>query len=523
MAATFAELGFVVITGLDLDKAAMDRKIREFADSLAGAEAGVFFYAGHGLQVAGNNYLVPIDASLTTAAALDFEMVRLDLVHRTMEREALTNIIFLDACRDNPLARNLSRSFGTRSADIGQGLAKIESGAGTLISFSTQPGNVALDGKGRNSPFTAALARRIRSSTSDLSGLLIDVRNDVMAATERKQVPWDNSALTARFYFKTPAIASATTVPNRPANATSATNPAPTTAREFQDCPDCPRMVVVPAGEFMMGTSEDEVAEAKTKPGTYWWAFYQQSPKSRVRIQRPFALSRTHVTAGEFAAFVNATGYEPKKGCRNIGKSWALTDAAASWQAPGFPQNSRHPVVCVSWDDANAYAKWLADTTGKAYRLPSEAEAEYSVLGTASGRSNMRYFFGDDERQLCAHANILDETTATAIPQWANMGAPCNDGFKYTAPAGSFKANSLGLHDIMGNAQIWTADCWNESHSGNLNDGSARGTGDCAQRVVKSSSWNFSGIARPAMRITYPVGDRLDLVGFRVAMTLPTP
>jgi len=197
---------FEVIEGLDLTKAAMDRKIGEFAGKLSNADVGVFFYAGHGLQIGGSNYLVPIDAQLTTAASLDFEMVRLDLVQRTMEREAKTNILFLDACRDNPLARNLARAMGTRSAEIGRGLAATESGVGTLISYSTQPGNVALDGDGRNSPFAAALVKRIKGGAArDLSAILIDVRNDVMSATRNKQVPWEHSALRARFYFTPPA------------------------------------------------------------------------------------------------------------------------------------------------------------------------------------------------------------------------------------------------------------------------------------------------------------------------------
>ncbi len=124
---------------------------------MRGAPVAVFFYAGHGLQVGGQNYLVPVDAQLVTASALDFEMVRLDLVHRAMEREASTNILFLDACRNNPLARNLARTMGTRSTAIGRGLAPVEAGVGTLVSFSTQPDNVALDGTGRNSPFAGAL------------------------------------------------------------------------------------------------------------------------------------------------------------------------------------------------------------------------------------------------------------------------------------------------------------------------------------------------------------------------------
>lgn len=201
VAATLRKLGFAVIDAFDLNKAALDRKVRDFAAALRGAEAGLFFFAGHGLQVAGQNYLVPVDAELKTASALDFEMVRLDIVQRVMESETNTNIIFLDACRDSPLARNLARALGTRSGEVGRGFAPVVSGVGTLISFSTQPGNVALDGAGRNSPFAGALAKRLVGTKDDLSAILIDVRNDVMLETQNKQVPWEHSALRGRFYF----------------------------------------------------------------------------------------------------------------------------------------------------------------------------------------------------------------------------------------------------------------------------------------------------------------------------------
>jgi uncharacterized caspase-like protein len=200
IAAKLTGMGFNVILGLDLDKTGMDRKIGEFAEALNGASVGVFFYGGHGLQVGGQNYLVPVDAKLLTQNSLDFEMVRLDLVQRAMERDVKTNIIFLDACRDNPLARNLARALGTRSAELARGLAPVESGIGTLISFSTQPGSVALDGEGRNSPFAAALTKHIAEDET-ITDMLINVRNDVVAATNQQQVPWEHSALRAKFYF----------------------------------------------------------------------------------------------------------------------------------------------------------------------------------------------------------------------------------------------------------------------------------------------------------------------------------
>jgi uncharacterized caspase-like protein len=204
MSAALKKYDFEVLEGFDLNKAAFDRKVRDFAAALQDAAAGVFFYAGHGLQVRGINYLVPVDAELTTSAALDFEMVRLDVVHRVMEQQTNSNVLFLDACRDNPLARNLARALGARSAEIGRGLAAVESGSGTLISFSTQPGNTAFDGRGRNSPYAAALVRNITTSKDDLNAILVSVRNDVMKETQGKQVPWEHSALTSRFYFSPP-------------------------------------------------------------------------------------------------------------------------------------------------------------------------------------------------------------------------------------------------------------------------------------------------------------------------------
>jgi len=203
MAAVLADLGFATMLGIDLDKRTFDGKVRDFSRALAQAGTGLLFYAGHGLQVAGRNHLIPIDAQLQSERDLDFEAISLDFVLKQMEleREGKTSIVFLDACRDNPLARNLARSMGTRSASIGQGLAQVQTGVGTFIAYSTQPGNVALDGTGHNSPFTAALTRHIREPGRNLTGVMIEVRKEVLAATAGKQVPWDHSALTGDFYF----------------------------------------------------------------------------------------------------------------------------------------------------------------------------------------------------------------------------------------------------------------------------------------------------------------------------------
>ena len=204
MAKALAEVGFEVILGLDLSKSGFDGKVRDFARALEKADVALLFYAGHGLQVSGKNYLVPVDAKLQVERDLDFEAISLDFVLKQMEldRDDKTNIVFLDACRDNPLARNLARSMGTRSGTIAQGLAQVQAGVGTFIAYSTQPGNVALDGEGRNSPFTAALVKDLRLPDRNLNAVMIEVRKDVTAATGGKQVPWDLSALTGDFYFQ---------------------------------------------------------------------------------------------------------------------------------------------------------------------------------------------------------------------------------------------------------------------------------------------------------------------------------
>lgn len=210
MSAALERLGFTVVRGIDLDYPGMREHVKRFAEALVGADVGLFFYAGHGLQVGGQNFLAPIEVTLNSEAELDFNTVSLNLILRQMEREARTNLVFLDACRDNPLARNLARSMGTRSADVSRGLARVESGIGTLIAFATQPGNVALDGDGENSPFTSAILDHIDEPGQDINRLMIAVRRSVIETTKSRQVPWEHSSLTGSFYFKPPDPQSAT-------------------------------------------------------------------------------------------------------------------------------------------------------------------------------------------------------------------------------------------------------------------------------------------------------------------------
>lgn len=197
MAEKLARLGFEVVVGLDLTNDQMKRKVRDFSQKLEDADVSLFFYAGHAMQIDGQNYLAPVDTAIASKADLDFETVSMDLIQRQMERNTKTSLIFLDACRDNPL----SRSLRSKSRNIQVGLAAEQAPEGTLIAFSTNPGNVALDGDGRNSPFTKALLTNLERPGVEISTMMTDVRIQVNHETREKQVPWMRSSLLGHFYF----------------------------------------------------------------------------------------------------------------------------------------------------------------------------------------------------------------------------------------------------------------------------------------------------------------------------------
>jgi len=241
----------------------------------------------------------------------------------------------------------------------------------------------------------------------------------------------------------------------------------------IKDCDKCPEMVVVPSGRFIMGPSAGERG-----PG----------PQHEVTITRSFAVGRFPITRGEFATFVKDTKHKADSGCRVwIGSTWEQ-QSDKSWRSPGFAQDDRHPVVCVSWDDAKAFAAWITQKTGKSYRLLSEAEWEYA----ARAGSTTRYSFGEDASAICHHANVNDQAAKRTITGADLLGpALCDDGYAYTAPVGQFAANAFGLHDMHGNVSNWTEDCWTSNYASAPTDGSAWivGTADCQKRVVRGGSW----------------------------------
>ncbi|MDP6174921.1 MAG: SUMF1/EgtB/PvdO family nonheme iron enzyme, partial [Rhodospirillales bacterium] len=235
----------------------------------------------------------------------------------------------------------------------------------------------------------------------------------------------------------------------------------------FKDCPSCPEMVTIPPGSFRMGDLTGK------GPGA-------EQPAREVEVSTPFAIGKYEVTAGQFAKFIIATGREQEGGCWTFEEGAWEKDKGKSWRSPGFPQTASNPLVCVSWNDAQAYVAWIAKETGKAYRLPTEAEWEYAARAGTKGI----YHFGGGVKELCGYANGADSSTPV---DWRNQS--CNDNWSDVAPVGSLKPNAFGLHDMHGNVWEWVEDCWNIDHEDAPDDTAARKKKNCKERVMRGGSW----------------------------------
>ena len=281
----------------------------------------------------------------------------------------------------------------------------------------------------------------------------------------------------------------------------------------FRDCRDCPQMVVVPTGRFIMGSSTAEKSWAAGH-GTTLGSVADEAPQHAVTVPS-FAMGKYDVTRAEYAAFVRETGHTAHNGCGADSYSWRQRPNL-TWRNPGFEQTDRDPVVCVSWQDANAYIAWLNGKVGQGssapgnhpYRLPSESEWEYA---TRAGTTT-RFWWGDDEAATPDHAWYKDNSDS------------------HTHPVGLKAANAFGLYDVVGNVWQWTEDCYAGSYSEAPTDAGANGTGvsdprpngthQC-MRVDRGGSWFFRPWAlRSATRERNPIDFRDTYMGFRVARTL---
>ena len=505
MAATFRSLGFEVIEHRDLDRRAMETVLDDFAKSLQGARLSAFFFAGHAIQVRGKNYLLPVDTPILTEDAL-LQLQRLHLANfqSVMERKSETNLLFVDACRDNPFGRGLAGLTGRRSAGLDRGLARIDAGAGTLISYATAPGAVAADGVGfRNSPYTSSLKQRLSTPNRDLTLILRDVRKDVMAATNDKQIPWNSESLTGDVILRATGgapprqperkserapsalaslgkslagafgLRSASDIcPAAAATKTGSNCIAPGRADRIRDtlangqpCRDCPDLVAVPAGDFVPFGATGYAAR-----------------RDRRRIQKPFLISAEEISFAQWDACVadgGCHGYAP---------------ADNGWGRDG------QPVINVSVDDAHAYVKWISDVTGQRYFLPSEAQWSYA----ARAGTSTRWWWGGDADASRSKFGAADASIFKRRPTTTD----------------SFEANAWGLKNVHGNVWEWTSSCWSASVDLSVAFGASQ-PGECKSYVALGGGWDSSAdqTAFDARQSRHKTSRR-DNLGFRVVRML---
>lgn len=290
--------------------------------------------------------------------------------------------------------------------------------------------------------------------------------------------------------------------------------------------------VLLPAGEFIMGSDESPEALARDYPQYERQRLLEltdEYPAHKVRITRAFFLGKHEVTVGQFRRFLEASGHVPESEADGTGgygynplydartsasgDAFEGRDRKYSWRNPGFPQGADHPVVNVTWNDAAALCAWLSETEGVTYRLPTEAEWEYA----ARAGTRTRYSSGDDPQMLLKFANVFDRDAAAHWPEWKRLALEGRDGFAFTAPVGSFAPNAFGLHDMHGNAWEWTAD-WHADRyyeESPVDDPPGPATGSV--KVRRGGSWHTWALyARSSYRNWNSARTRYTLVGMRL-------
>lgn len=572
MAEGFRNLGFKVTLHRNLDNTSLKRALQTFEQEADQAEVAAIYFAGHGVAVDGRNWMLPVDAQVGSARHVDDEAVAHTRFIAAVDGAKELQIIILDACRTGLFKQRLAGQAGSRTVTV-RGLEPIperELPPNRLVAFSARDGQEAQDGpRGGNGPYASALRRRMTEGGTEIGLLFRRVRDDVLAATRNKQEPWTYSNLGGQELYLAPTSPGATPAPpgaevvqlafwqsiqssrdvadfeaylrryprgqfaelaqnqiarlRQPPSGQQAVLPQPVPApvirgfpvrvgQAFRDegCPGgCPEMVVIPAGRFTMGSPAGE-------PGRY----ADEGPQRHVTLRTTLAVGKYHVTVGEYRAFVQATGRADGESCLVWDRELRLRPGR-NWRNAGFPQTDRDPVVCVSWEDALAYAAWVSQQSRQRYRLLTEAEWEYA----ARAETTARWWWGDDAEGPCGVVNGADRRTRQQVlgtSHWTFV--PCDDGFAYTAPVGRFVANRFGLHDMAGNAWQWVLDCYRGSYVGAPMDASTPVEMDnCTRHAQRGGSWGSSvRDLRSASRDSNAPGARSYIVGFRIGR-MPSP
>lgn len=271
------------------------------------------------------------------------------------------------------------------------------------------------------------------------------------------------------------------------------------------------KMILIPAGEFMMGSPDTEMDRST-----------DETPQHRVWITKPFYLGQNEVTVAQFRNFVEDSGYKTdgeKDGKGSYGfdleKGCFSKKPEYTWQNTGFQQTDDHPVVNVSWNDAVAFCEWLSRKEGKRYQLPTEAQWEHACrAGTTT-----RYWSGDDAEALAKVGNVADAAAKAEFSTLSTISA--SDGYLYAAPVGRFRPNAFGLHDLHGNVWEWCQDWYSANYYSESPEEDPPGPTDGSIRALRGGSWyDGAGLCRSANRFKGSPDDRSGNLGFRVAQVI---
>lgn len=506
ISAKLRSLGFEVIERQNLTQKQVGSVLREFRSKLKPGGVALFFYAGHGLQVKGVNYLPTVDADIASEEDVPTQSLDANKVLELMdEAKTRMNLVFLDACRNNPYARSF------RSA--ADGLAKVNAPSGTIISFATRPGSVAADaGSGRNGLYTEHLLAAMDLPNQPIEQALKRVVSGVKQASKGRQEPWMEGSIEGDFYFRWTGQGAQAVKP--PVAAVRVQTPeeveqelwnAIKGSRDKRDIEDYLKQY--PKGRFAPLAAQKlkalASAPAPSKPTT--------TVASIAPVQATKPKPEPAATAG--ATWTDpTTGMEfiwIPKGCFKmgnpaykdvcvegfwLGKHEVTVGQYNKFRPPyhGGSDEERLPVQWVSWNDATAYAEWLTTKTGKTFKLPTEAEWEYA----ARGGTTTAYYWGDTYAEGYGNYNKFSSSERK--------------------PVGSYMPNPFGLYDMIGNVSEWTASVYDANYGGG--EQRVADAGASGNRVRRGGSWHHDpGLVRAMRRDSLAPHLRSNGIGFRLA------
>jgi formylglycine-generating enzyme required for sulfatase activity len=540
IATALRQLGFELVGNsahVNQNADQMKHLIVDFGEMLNGGGVGLFYYAGHGVQSQGHNYLIPVEANILRERTLEFDAVDVNRVLAQMDAAGNGfNIVILDACRNNPFTRSWR--------DASQGLAQVNAPEGTLIAYSTSPGRVADDGKGRNGTYTAELLRQMSLPGVVIEEMFKSVRVGVRTATKNQQTPWESSSLVGTFCLAGCGLKNAANDSKSSLSAGDADGEFWLTIRNSSDPEDFRAYLKgFPSGRFVAnaqnnlrrleaansartnsGTSKPE--DAKSAPGKpsatlrnkygiemVWipsGSFpmgsengnIDEQPVHRISLSNGFYMGRYEVTQAQWKAVMGITMDQQRD------------QVNASWPLRG--EGDAYPVYYVSWQDAQEFIGRLNQMNdGYAYRLPTEAEWEYACRAGTSGDyagdlDSTAWYGNNSGRRYLDAAEMLRNDRNNYMQRLGDNGNQAH-------AVGTKQANAFGLSDMQGNVWEWCEDWYDENYYKNSPSSDPRGPTGGTYRVMRGGAWSLDAPnCRTALRHWVTPTRRMDISGFRV-------